>query len=201
VATLIFVVIVLVAAVIYGVVVMRRGRVTVVRGEPAVGDAQRDGGVLRQAQHDEGVLRQAQHDGGRDAGRDDGVLRQAQHDGGRDEGRDEGVLRQAQHDGAPVGMRWSKRFDPPSGSLDDAARLALIGDLGFVRGAWCIPLLAQAYEEEQSVEHRRAVLTALAAYRHPDARATMELALLADDEEQRAIAAAALEGLTETRRA
>jgi HEAT repeats len=89
-------------------------------------------------------------------------------------------------------VRWSKRFDSAAGPLDDGARLALIRDLGFVRGAWCVPLLAQAYEEEPGAEHRRAVLTALAAYRHPEARATFEAALVADDEAQRAIASAAL---------
>ncbi|HYZ15732.1 MAG TPA: HEAT repeat domain-containing protein, partial [Candidatus Acidoferrum sp.] len=89
-------------------------------------------------------------------------------------------------------IRWSKRFDPVSGPLDDEARLKLIRELAFVRGAWCIPLLAQAYEEESAPEHRRAVLTALAAYRHPDARSTFETALSSSDDEERSIAQGAL---------
>lgn len=91
-----------------------------------------------------------------------------------------------------AGIRWAKRFDPASGTLDDESRLRLIRDLAFVRGAWCIPLLAQAYEEETGVEHRRAVLAALAAYRHPDSRATFETALNATDDQERSIAEKAL---------
>jgi hypothetical protein len=92
-------------------------------------------------------------------------------------------------------IRWSKRFDPASGMLDEESRLKLIRELAFVRGAWCIPLLAQAYEEETGVEHRRAVLTALAEYRHPDARATFESALDSGDDEERSIAKRALSEL------
>lgn len=92
-------------------------------------------------------------------------------------------------------IRWSKRFDPASGTLDEESRLKLIRELAFVRGAWCIPLLAQAYEEETGVEHRRAVLTALAEYRHPDARATFESALDSGDAEERSIAKRALSEL------
>jgi hypothetical protein len=92
-------------------------------------------------------------------------------------------------------IRWSKRFEPRDGALDDATRLSLLRDLGIVRAPWGVPLLAQAYEEEPEIEHRRAALRALAAYRHPDTQPTFESALGADDEECRAIAATALGAL------
>ena len=92
-------------------------------------------------------------------------------------------------------IRWSKRFEPQAGAFDDATRLSLIRDLGIVRAPWGVPLLTQAYEEETVPEHRRAALRALAAYRHPDTQPTFELALRADDEESRAIAATALSAL------
>ena len=92
-------------------------------------------------------------------------------------------------------IRWTKRFDPRDGALNDATRLTLLRDLGIVRAPWGVPLLTQAYEEEPAAEHRRAALLALAAYRHPDAQPTFELALRADDEETRAIAANALSAL------
>jgi HEAT repeat protein len=92
-------------------------------------------------------------------------------------------------------IRWSKRFEPSDGAFDDATRLNLIRDLGIVRAPWGVPLLTQAYEEEPTAEHRRAALRALAAYRHPDTQPTFELALRADDEETRAIAANALSAL------
>ena len=92
-------------------------------------------------------------------------------------------------------IRWTKRFDPRENAFDDATRLSLLRDLGIVRAPWGVPLLAQAYEEEPAAEHRRAALLALAAYRHPDAQPTFELALRADDEETRAIAANALSAL------
>jgi len=93
-------------------------------------------------------------------------------------------------------IRWSKRFEPRDGAFDDATRLNLLRDLGIVRAPWGVPLLTQAYEEEPAVEHRRAALRALAAYRHPDTQPTFELALRADDEETRAIAANALTALS-----
>jgi hypothetical protein len=93
-------------------------------------------------------------------------------------------------------IRWSKRFEPQDGAFDDATRLNLIRDLGIVRAPWGVPLLTQAYEEEPAAEHRRAALRALAAYRHPDTQPTFELALRADDEEARAIAANALTALS-----
>jgi HEAT repeats len=73
--------------------------------------------------------------------------------------------------------------------------LNLLRDLGIVRAPWGVPLLTQAYEEEPDVDHRRAALRALAAYRHPDTQSTFESALRADDDESRAIAAAALGAL------
>jgi hypothetical protein len=93
-------------------------------------------------------------------------------------------------------IRWSKRFEPQDRAFDDATRLSLIRDLGIVRAPWGVPLLTQAYEEEPAAEHRRAALRALAAYRHPDTQPTFELALRADDEESRAIAANALTALS-----
>ncbi len=92
-------------------------------------------------------------------------------------------------------IRWSKRFEPRTGALDDATRLNLLRDLGIVRAPWGVPLLTQAYEEEPEIEHRRAALRALAAYRHPDTQPTFESALRTDDEESRAIAATALGAL------
>jgi hypothetical protein len=93
-------------------------------------------------------------------------------------------------------IRWSKRFEPRDAAFDDATRLNLIRDLGIVRAPWGVPLLTQAYEEEPAAEHRRAALRALAAYRHPDTQPTFELALRAEDEEARAIAANALTALS-----
>jgi hypothetical protein len=93
-------------------------------------------------------------------------------------------------------IRWAKRFEPHDGAFDDATRLNLIRDLGIVRAPWGVPLLTQAYEEEPELDHRRAALRALAAYRHPDTQPTFELALRADDEESRAIAANALTALS-----
>jgi hypothetical protein len=92
-------------------------------------------------------------------------------------------------------MCWAKRFAPRSGALDDSARLGLIRDLGLVRAPWGVPLLVEAYDEEPDAAHRRAVLAALALYRHLDARAVFERALRSDDEGERAIAGAALADL------
>lgn len=92
-------------------------------------------------------------------------------------------------------MCWAKRFAPRNGALDDSARLGLIRDLGLVRAPWGVPLLVQAYEEEADAAHRRAVLAALALYRHLDARAVFERALRSDDEGERALAGAALADL------
>lgn len=96
----------------------------------------------------------------------------------------------------PAEIRWAKRFEPRDRAFDGATRLNLIRDLGIVRAPWGVPLLTQAYEEEPAVEHRRAALRALAAYRHPDTQPTFELALRAEDEETRAIAANALTALS-----
>ncbi len=65
-------------------------------------------------------------------------------------------------------IRWAQQFAPPSGTLDDAARLKLIADLGFLRAAWCVPLLTEAYREERDPAVRRAALDALEAC-DPDA--------------------------------
>jgi hypothetical protein len=59
-------------------------------------------------------------------------------------------------------ITWTQQFEPRSGSLSDEARLKLINDLGLLRAPWCVPLLAQAYEEETDPAHRVAVQLALA---------------------------------------
>jgi len=94
-----------------------------------------------------------------------------------------------------VEIRWSKQFDPRSGTLDETARLRLIGDLGVVAKEWCVPLLAQAYDEERRPGHRQAALIALAACRSRTAAATFRRALTADDAAERAIAADGLADL------
>jgi hypothetical protein len=96
---------------------------------------------------------------------------------------------------APAEVCWAKRFAPRNGALDDSTRLGVIRDLGLVRAPWAVPLLVQAYDEEPDPAHRRAVLAALALFRHLDARAVFERALRADDEGERAIAGAALADL------
>ena len=96
---------------------------------------------------------------------------------------------------APAEMCWAKRFAPRSGALDDAARLGLIRDLGLVRAPWGVPLLVQAYDEEPDPAHRRAVLAALALFRHRDGRAVFERALRSADEGERSLAGAALADL------
>jgi hypothetical protein len=65
-------------------------------------------------------------------------------------------------------IRWAKQFATASGALDDDARLKLINDLGFLRAAWCVPLLTEAYREERDPAFRRAALDALEAC-DPDA--------------------------------
>jgi hypothetical protein len=102
---------------------------------------------------------------------------------------------ETQRDATPVELCWAKRFAPRNGALDDSTRLGLIHDLGLVRAPWGVPLLVQAYDEEPDAAHRRAVLAALALYRHIDARAVFERALRSDDENERAIAGAALADL------
>jgi hypothetical protein len=57
--------------------------------------------------------------------------------------------------------RWAQQFEPRSGTLDDAARLKLINDLGMLRAAWCVPLLERAYEQETGPVHRAAAQLAL----------------------------------------
>lgn len=96
---------------------------------------------------------------------------------------------------APVEISWWKQFDGRSSSLDDTARLRLIGDLGVVAKEWCVPLLAQAYQEERKTGHRQAALTALAACRSRAAIGTFRLALASDDPAERAIAADGLADL------
>lgn len=92
-------------------------------------------------------------------------------------------------------VRWSSRFDPRSGALDDIARLRLIGDLGVVAKEWCVPLLCQAYEEEQRPANRQAALIALAACRSRTAVTTYRLALASGEPAERAIASDALADL------
>ncbi|HZO92233.1 MAG TPA: hypothetical protein VFB22_00560 [Candidatus Baltobacteraceae bacterium] len=64
-------------------------------------------------------------------------------------------------------IRWAQQF-ASRGELDDAARLKLINDLGFLRAAWCVPLLSEAYREERDPALRAAALDALEAC-DPDA--------------------------------
>ncbi|SRR5665213_207218 len=61
--------------------------------------------------------------------------------------------------------RWTTQFEPRAGTLDDAARLKLINDLGMLRAAWCVPLLERAYEEETGTANRNAAQLALARCR------------------------------------
>jgi hypothetical protein len=61
--------------------------------------------------------------------------------------------------------RWSKQFEPRSGTLDDAARLKLINDLGMLRASWCVPLLERACEEEIDPANHAAAQAALARCR------------------------------------
>jgi hypothetical protein len=97
---------------------------------------------------------------------------------------------------APTGeIRWCMRFDSRSETLDDTARLRLIGDLGVVAKEWCVPLLAQAYQEEQRSSHRQAALTSLAACHSRAAAGTFRAALAAADPAERAIAADGLADL------
>jgi hypothetical protein len=95
----------------------------------------------------------------------------------------------------PGEIRWCRQFDPRSEALDDMARLRLIGDLGVVAKEWCVPLLAQAYQEEQRPSHRQAALTSLAACHSRAAAGTFRAALAADDPAERAIASDGLADL------
>jgi hypothetical protein len=92
-------------------------------------------------------------------------------------------------------IRWWKSFDGRSESLDDTARLRLIGDLGVIGKDWCVPLLTQAYAEEQRPAHRQAALTALAACHNRAAAAAFRQALTSDDPAERTIAADGLADL------
>jgi hypothetical protein len=95
----------------------------------------------------------------------------------------------------PVEIRWANRFDARSGTLDEVSRLRLIGDLGVVAKEWCVPLLAQAYEEERRPGHRQAALIALTACHSRAAAATFRNALTSTDPSERAIAADGLADL------
>jgi hypothetical protein len=95
----------------------------------------------------------------------------------------------------PVEIRWWRQFDARSESLDDTARLRLIGDLGVVAKDWCVPLLIAAYNEERRPGHRQAALTSLAACRSRAAVASFRQALAGADRAERAIAKDALADL------
>lgn len=113
------------------------------------------------------------------------------------------VVREPPTVAPPAEIRWSKQFDPRSGTLDDTARLRLIGDLGVIAKEWCVPLLSAAYREERRPNYRQAALTALAACHSRAAADTFALALASDDPAERAIAAdglADLEPPPQTRR-
>ena len=64
------------------------------------------------------------------------------------------------------GPPWAKQFEPRSGTLDNAARLKLITDLGMLRAAWCVPLLERACEEETDPANQTAAQAALARCRN-----------------------------------
>jgi hypothetical protein len=59
-------------------------------------------------------------------------------------------------------VRWTKQFEPRSGTLSDQSRLGLINDLGMLGAPWCIPLLAAACDQEPDPAHRVAAQLALA---------------------------------------
>jgi hypothetical protein len=88
----------------------------------------------------------------------------------------------------PTEIRWARQFDPRSGTLDDTARLRLIGDLGVIAKDWCVPLLAAAYQEERRPGYRQAALIALAACRSRAAAPTFTAVLASGDQAERAIA-------------
>ncbi len=96
-------------------------------------------------------------------------------------------------------MQWCRQFDPRSTGLDDTARLRLIGDLGVVADDWCVPLLCNAYREEQRPANREAALIALTACRSQDAVPTYRLALKSEHLAERAIATDALTDLEPAR--
>ena len=96
---------------------------------------------------------------------------------------------------APGEIHWYKQFDSRSEGLDDVARLRLIGDLGVVAKEWCVPLLAQAYQEEQKRSHRQAALTSLTACHSRAAAGTFRAALASGDAAERAIGADGLADL------
>jgi hypothetical protein len=95
----------------------------------------------------------------------------------------------------PGEIRWWKQFDSRSEALDDVARLRLIGDLGVVAKEWCVPLLAQAYGEEQKRSHRQAALTSLTACHSRAAATVFRAALASGDAAEHAIAADGLADL------
>lgn len=95
----------------------------------------------------------------------------------------------------PGEIRWCKQFDSRSETLDDVARLRLIGDLGVIAKEWCVPLLAQAYQEEQRQSHRQAALTSLTACHSRAAAGTFRMALAVGDPAECAIAADGLADL------
>jgi hypothetical protein len=108
---------------------------------------------------------------------------------------DPSALREREEEpAAPI--TWPLQFNPSS-ALDDEARLKLIEDLALLRAPWCVPLLAQAYDEERKARHLRAVLRALDACRHETARTTFQRALRSDDAEAQVIAEEALRRLDE----
>jgi hypothetical protein len=64
---------------------------------------------------------------------------------------------------------WPERVHRANAALDDEARLRLIGDLGMLRAAWCVPILERAAEEETNPDLHAAALAALAKCRRPAA--------------------------------
>jgi len=62
---------------------------------------------------------------------------------------------------------WPEQVHGANGTLDDEARLRLIGDLGMLRAAWCVPILERAAAEETNPDLHAAALAALAKCRRP----------------------------------
>ena len=94
---------------------------------------------------------------------------------------------------APSAPAWPSQVVGRAEPLDDEARARLLGDLGIVRALWCVPILAQAYEEESAPALRCAALLALAGLGgSTEARAVLARAAKSADEQERAIAEHAL---------
>ena len=94
---------------------------------------------------------------------------------------------------AEIAVRWPLRVAPRAAPLDEEARARLLADLALLRAPWCVPILAEAYAEESSAALRRAALKALRSLSGSgEARRVLVAAADSGDEDERAIATAAL---------